>query len=143
MNIEEIKKLKLKTLVISARDESLEWIRGGSRKSMLLLKINRKTLAPNEILIITVHVGMRLRKGDNNYYYNLYSIQEPRAPLRRKKIHLYAFETMVRGIYFEWIIQVPKKAGNYKYRVVRKFNSPPSFDDYDIGQKVDFEITIK
>lgn len=146
-NTEEVGKLKEKTLIISSRDENEEWLGGGTKTSSIQTKLSRRTLSPNEAFIITVKswtfTGGKEKVIDYNTYFRLYSTNNPQKPLRTKKVREYSDKSYVRAGPFDWIITAPSEKGTYLYRVVKKTNSEPSFDDYDMMQKVEFEINVK
>lgn len=148
-NTEEVKELHVKTLTIGSKDESEEWIRGGTKTSSLLVKLSRKTVTSGEAFIITVKswtfTGGRETTVDYDAYFKLYLTDNPDAPLRGKKVHVHAEKDEMYAYAgpFDWIITAPEKRGTYLYRVVKKANTEPSYDDYDIMQKVEFEITLQ
>ena len=149
-NAEEISRLKIETLVIASKPpekSEKKWITGGTKTTAILVSLNREIVNPGEGLIITVKAWTFAPKQvvDYDVYFKLYRTDNPDKALREKKVHVHSEkeEMYARAGPFDWIITAPEKKGTYKYRVVKKTDSEPSFDDFDIMQKVEFEVRVE
>lgn len=120
------------------------WIVEGSKSSFMKVKLNKEIVKLKEdfglwVTATTFAPDVTVKGYE---YFRCYIKNNP-VPLHEKKVYVSKKknEMYARITPFYWEIETPQKPGVYTYRVVRKVNSWPQYDNYD--SKVEFEVIVE
>jgi hypothetical protein len=126
------------------KTEPTDWIWGGSKTSMVGVKLSDQIVRPSETFSVWVQAWTFSTLGSGNYTFSfrLFRSDSPSTPLAEKTLYVHKNETSMYAIVspFGWAVVAPAELGNFTYRVVMARENP-TYTNY--SAMVEFSILVR